>query len=227
MEAFLNSLQALDLHPVVDHFTISLLIVGVIMDLVASLAPARVWIRYMALTLMILGAVCAGGSYATGDLESDRVRKALTQDVRAVLDWHTEFGESMAVVFGVLALWRILVEATAALSGSRPLYLLVAVISAGVLGYTGHLGGQLVYDHGVGTALMPKAAAAAPQASPVPNASLPMVSVPTPTPAQGAKAPEAAPAKPPETPPAPKAAESPEKAPAPAASPGEHSKPSS
>jgi uncharacterized membrane protein len=224
MEAFLNGLQALDLHPVVDHFTIALLTLGVIIDLIASLMPTRAWIRYMALTLMVLGAICAGGSYATGDLESERVRKALTQDVRTVLDWHAEFGESVAVVFGVLALWRILVEATTGIAGSRPLYLLVALIAAGVLNYTGHLGGQLVYEHGVGTALMAKVAAAspaAPQASAVPNASLPMVSVPTPTPAQGAKAPEASPAKTPEAPP--KAAESPEKAPA--TTPGEHSKP--
>ncbi len=35
-QAILASLQRWDLHPVVDHFTISLLIVGVLIDLVAS-----------------------------------------------------------------------------------------------------------------------------------------------------------------------------------------------
>ena len=55
MDAVVHFFQPLDLHPVVDHFTVALLIVGVLTDLVASLFPLRNWIRYMALTLMILG----------------------------------------------------------------------------------------------------------------------------------------------------------------------------
>jgi uncharacterized membrane protein len=189
MQPFLNALQALDLHPIVDHFTVALLLTGVFIDLVASLAPARAWLRYMALTLMVLGAIAAGCSYATGDLEADRVFKALSPQVRSALHWHAEFGEAMAIVFGVLALWRILVESTGYFGASRPIYLLVAVIASGVLGYTGHLGGALVYDYGVG--VRPEAMAAAPSPTPRPSEALPTVSVPTPTPA--AKPPAAAP----------------------------------
>ena len=85
MDTILTHLQAWDLHPVVDHFTIGLLVVAVLIDLVASLAPSRIWIRYTALLLMILGAIAAGASYFTGDMEADRVWNAMSEPAKAVL----------------------------------------------------------------------------------------------------------------------------------------------
>jgi uncharacterized membrane protein len=190
MDAIVATLQRLDLHPVVDHFTIALLIVGVLIDLVASLAPTRTWLRYMALTLMILGAIAAAASYFTGDMEADRVWNAMSPPAKAVLHWHAMLGTYMAVVFGVLAVWRILVEGVSFFAGSRSVYLIFAVIAAGVLLYIGSLGGKMVYEYGVGTALMgsPAAPTAAATSSPMTNESLPTVTVPTATPSMAATA---------------------------------------
>ena len=55
MDAVVKFLQPLDLHPVVDHFSVALLFVAVLIDLVASAAPTRIWLRYSAVMLMILG----------------------------------------------------------------------------------------------------------------------------------------------------------------------------
>lgn len=186
MESVLNWLQTLDLHPVADHFTIALLIVGVVIDLAASLAPARAWIRYTALTLMVLGAIAAGASYATGDMEADRVWKLIGKEAQAVLHRHAQFGEYLAIIFGVLALWRILIEGVGFFAGSRALYLIVAMLAASALLYTGRLGGELVYTYQVGTAAMgqqPPSLAASPTASPtvLPNEALPTVTVPSPS----------------------------------------------
>jgi uncharacterized membrane protein len=184
MDHFLTILKGWDLHPVVDHFTVSLLIVGVLIDLVASMAPTRTWLRYMALTLMILGAIAAGSSYFTGDMEADRVWQMMSAPAKGVLHWHAMLGEYFAIVFGVLAVWRILIQAVGFFAGSRPLYLIAAMISAGVLIYIGHLGGQMVYTYGVGTLAAPSelppqsSASATPE---VPAASLPTVTVPSPT----------------------------------------------
>lgn len=184
LATLLAALQRWDLHPVVDHFTVSLLIVGVLIDLVASLAPTRTWLRYMALTLIILGAIAAGASYFTGDIEADRIYDAMSAPAKEIFGRHAKLGTYMAVVFGVLAVWRILLEGIGFFAGSRPVYLVFAVISAGVLLYIGHLGGQLVYGYGVGTSFMSPVAtpAALATATPVLNESLPTVSVPTPTP---------------------------------------------
>lgn len=184
MDAIVATLTRWDLHPVVDHFTIGLLIVGVLIDLIASAAPTRTWLRYTALTLMILGAIAAGGSYFSGDMEADRVWNAMSAPAKAVLHWHAMLGEYFAVVFAVLAVWRILIEGVGFFAGSRPIYLIFAIISAGVLLYIGSLGGKMVYEYGVGTALMspPPTPSAIATPPPIANESLPTVTVPTPTP---------------------------------------------
>ena len=186
MDSLVKFLQPLQLHPVVDHFSVALLIVAVLIDLVASAAPTRLWLRYAALTLMIVGALCAGGSYFTGDMEADRIWNALGQPAREVLHRHAELGEILAIGFGVLALWRILIQAFGFMAGTRWLYLIVAVVGVCLLGYSAHLGGALVYDYGAGTALMAAAPvpseAASPESAPTSSGTLPMVSVPSPQP---------------------------------------------
>ena len=183
MDAIVALLQRLDLHPVFDHFTIGLLIIGVAIDIVASAAPTRTWLRYTALTLMILGAIAAGASYFSGDMEADRLFKsfgdAMSPAAKAVFHRHAMLGEYMAVVFGVLALWRILIQGVGFFTGSRPVYLLAAIIASAVLIYIGSLGGQLVYTFGWGTPLL-QAPVATPTPTPTSNEALPSVTAPTP-----------------------------------------------
>jgi uncharacterized membrane protein len=182
MDKILAALQRWDLHPVVDHFTVGLLVIGVLIDLVATRAPSRTWLRYTALLLMILGAIAAGASYYTGGLEANRIYDALSAPAKEVFGRHAKLGEYMAVVFGVLAVWRILIEAVGFFAGSRMVYLIFAVISAGILLYIGSLGGKMVYEYGVGTALMSPPPTPAAIVTAVPNESLPTVSVSAPTP---------------------------------------------
>jgi uncharacterized membrane protein len=186
MDSVAKFLQPWQLHPVVDHFTVGLLIVAVLIDLVASAAPARIWLRYTALLLTILGALAAGGSYYTGGLEADRIWNALGPAAKDVLKRHAELGEYLAITFGILALWRILIQGLGFMAGSRAIYLIVAVVAIVTLGYSAHLGGVLVYDYGAGTALMAAAPvpseAASPSAVPSSSGAIPMVSVPTPMP---------------------------------------------
>ena len=225
MDQVLNIIQRMQIHPVVDHFTIALLFVGVLTDLVGSMLPTRLWIRNMALTLMILGAICAGASYLTGGLEADRIWKALGPDAQAILKRHGQMGTYLATTFGVLALWRIFVASFAFMAGSRPIYLIVAILAAVTLGYAGHLGGKLVYDYGAGTALMAEQGVApspfpSPEASPGAPTAIPTVTVPTP---EATLAPTPAPA-----PSIAPSAAAPEKVPAsPAASPSAVSSPGS
>ncbi|MGH7815199.1 MAG: DUF2231 domain-containing protein [Candidatus Binataceae bacterium] len=175
-------LTKLQLHPIVDHFTVALLIVGVAIDLVSNLAPTRAWIRYMALTLMILGALAAGASYFTGHLEAGRIWKQLGPAARAVLHRHGELGEYLAITFGVLALWRILIESFGFMAGSHGLYQVIAVIAILVLSYSAHLGGELVYTYGAGTALMEATPAPTAAPSPVSASAGPMATAPAATP---------------------------------------------
>jgi uncharacterized membrane protein len=184
MDAVVKFLQPLDLHPVVDHFSIALLFVAVLIDLVASMSPTRMWLRYSAVMLMILGAIAAGGSFFTGGMEGDRIWNALGEPAKDVLKRHDQLGLYLAIVFGVLAVWRIMIQAFGFMAGSRAIYLIVALLAIVALGYQGHLGGVLVYDYGAGTALMASAPVpsegASPAAEPSSAGPIPTVSVPTP-----------------------------------------------
>ena len=154
MDSVVKFLQPYQPHPYVDHFSVALLFIAVLIDLVASTAPNRIWLRYTAVLLMILGAIAAGGSYFTGGMEADRIWDALGPPAKEVLKRHAELGEYLAIGFGVLAVWRIMIQAFGFMAGSRAIYLIVAILAIATLGYQSHLGGVLVYDYGAGTALM-------------------------------------------------------------------------
>src|SRR5260370_6198884 len=166
MDSVVNCLQPYQLHPQVDHFSVALLITAVLIDLVASLAPNRIWLRYTALTLMILGAIAAGASFFTGDMEADRIWNALGQPAKDALKTHAELGEYLAITFGILAVWRILIQVAGFMAGSRFIYLIVAIIAIIVLGSPSHLGGGPVYYYGAGTPLMAPAPVPPPPAPP-------------------------------------------------------------
>jgi uncharacterized membrane protein len=183
MDAVVKFLQPYQLHPMVDHFSVALLFTAVLIDLFAGSSPTRIWLRYTAVLLMILGALAAGGSFATGDMEADRIWNALGQPARDVLHRHAQLGEYLAITFGVLAIWRLFIQSFGFMAGSRAIYLIVAILAIATLGYQAHLGGVLVYDYGAGTALMASAPVPSEAASPASASSaseaLPSVSVPT------------------------------------------------
>jgi uncharacterized membrane protein len=247
MQGLLETIQKWHIHPAVDHFTVAILIVAILADLLASLFSNRLWLRYAALALMIVGTAAAWGSNLSGGWEADRVWKVVQAaggPAYTTLQRHAEFGDWLPWVFLVLAVWRIGVQLFAFMAGTRGLYLLIAVLAAAVLSYQGYMGGQLVYEYGVGTALYSGASSSPgpqPQAT-GPATPIPTVYVPTatatpepaaPTAATGASStPSAMPsavASAPATPAAPSAAPSPDaqpgapSSPAPSASKaGEH-----
>jgi uncharacterized membrane protein len=199
MDQLVKFLQPYQLHPIIDHFSVALIFVAVFIDLVASLAPTRLWLRYTAATLMVLGAIAAGGSFFTGDMEADRIWNALGQPAKDVLKTHAQLGTYLAITFGVLALWRLMIQSLGFMAGSRGIYLIVALGAIGVFGYQAHLGGVLVYDYGAGTALMAAAPVPSEAASPESSAGpLGTVSVPTPQ-AMSSAAPAPAAAAPPKS----------------------------
>ncbi len=220
MNSIIETIQTWHIHPIADHFTVALLLIGILTDLIGSLLPRFRWIRFMALTLMILGATAAAASWKTGGWEAHRVHNLVTGEAKELLHDHAQLGDWLLWVFAILALWRIGVESFGFIAAWRGIYLLAAIIAAGLLGYQGYLGGELVYEHGVGTALLTPTPAESPVGQAVPTA-IPTVYVP-PSPAASptAAAPTTSAPSPSATPtPAPSAAPSPSKTAEPSATP--------
>ncbi len=195
MENIEKLLTNWQLHPVVDHFSIALLVVAVVIDIVALIFSQRPSLRHTALTLMIIGAIACAASYGTGDIEGDRVWDLVNGPAKEVLKRHAEFGYWLMIAFGVLALWRILIAALGFMERTHQIYLAFALAAVAGLLIQGKLGGDLVYTYQVGTGTMaagaPKASAAevpAATTSAVPAAptAIPTVYVPTAAPTAAA-----------------------------------------
>lgn len=182
MQSLLATIQQWHIHPVVDHFTVAIFILAVITDLVASLFSNRLWLRYAALALVIVAAGFAWGSSVSGGWEADKVWKAVKAaggPAFAILQRHAELGDDIIPwVITALAIWRLGVQALGFIASSRPLYLIVAIAALVLVSYQGYLGGELVYDYGVGTATFAGAAqASTPHATETPSG--PATPIPT------------------------------------------------
>lgn len=177
MQSVIEYLKAWQPHPFVDHFTVALILIGIVTDLIASIFSARLWIRYMALTLMIAGAIGAAGSNLTGGWEAERVWDSVTGPGKSVLERHAWWGDVLPWVFGGLALWRLGVQFVGFIAASRPVYLLAAIAAGAVIVYQGHLGAVMVYDYGIGTA--PLTSSQTSTSSPLPSPPVPNPETPS------------------------------------------------
>jgi uncharacterized membrane protein len=159
------------LHPIVDHFTIALLAVGVAAELLAAAAILisrggtgwlSVWcqnLRSTSLLLMVGGASAAVLSYFTGDSEADRLWDTMSPAAQQILlstdgagqyQSHAVLGQYLMYAFLILAVWRVLVEFSPRLARWRIAFLVAATVAVGALLYQGKTGGELVYGYGVG-----------------------------------------------------------------------------
>jgi uncharacterized membrane protein len=188
MQGVIVTLQQWHLHPIIDHFTVAIFVLAVITDLVASVFSTRQWLRYSALSLVILAALLTWGSNVTGQWAERQVMtavKAAGGPALASLNRHAWLGEDILPwLISVLAIWRIGIQLLNFIARSRPFYLLIAIAAMALISYEGYIGGELVYDYGVGTAIYSSrvtpspAAVATPSGPPTP---MPTVYVPTAT----------------------------------------------
>ena len=159
------------LHPIIDHFTIALLGIGVLADVFASGFVALLghrneflgkWhdrLKSTAVQLLVVGALAAVLSRFTGESEAERLWDTMSRAAQQLL-WsdvgsgqllsHAILGTYLMYAFMSLALWRVLQEISRLVGRTRPIYLLFALIVTGALLYQGKTGGELVYEYGVG-----------------------------------------------------------------------------
>jgi uncharacterized membrane protein len=169
---FAQLVKTYHLHPIVDHFTIALLTIGIAAEILAAAAILlsrgregfiSAWgykLRSTSLLLMIGGATATVLSYFTGDAEADRLWDTMSPAAHEILSSsngsaflsHAVLGQYLMYAFLILAAWRVMLELSRRLERTRIAFLMVAMVAAGALLYQGKTGGELVYEHGVGMA---------------------------------------------------------------------------
>ncbi|HEX8996294.1 MAG TPA: DUF2231 domain-containing protein [Ktedonobacterales bacterium] len=173
------AIRPVELHPIIVHFPIALLILSVLLDFLGvflrrwGLTTAATW-------LLVFGTPSAGVALLSGWVSEHYVTVGAAGDI---LHWHKVVAVLTTILFSLLLFIRLIWLAPrgfALLKQAAPLrpivartdhalrviapalyepplpaaavalYLLLSVAAVGLLGLTGYLGGALVYDHGVG-----------------------------------------------------------------------------
>lgn len=172
-------LEPYALHPITVHVPLVLIPVAVLLGLLDLLAP-RFNLRPIALVLLFIGTGAAALSVTTGELASEQARAvdpAVQEIIVAgsvpeaighgrLLHTHSELGEQTRNLYSVLlaaegVLFFFSSPLTARYRGARTIsagtarvarviWLVLALAGIVLVVLTGHYGGQLVYEHGVG-----------------------------------------------------------------------------
>ena len=144
------------LHPAVVHLPIALAVIIPVFALLGiwlihrGILPARSWVLIVVLQAMLVGSGWL--ALETGEEEEDRVERIVVEDL---IEAHEEAAERFMLLAGI----GLLVGGAGLLSGPRGsigraagALATIAVLAAGVS--VGHLGGELVYEHGAANAYL-------------------------------------------------------------------------
>lgn len=139
-----------NLHPLMVHFPIALLISAVGLNLLALVLRRVDWLKNATASLFILGAISAGVTYLTGRQAADSID--LPTDAYSVLSEHADLALLTLILYGVVAainaffLWKSF--------DVKPWFLYGTFLAAAgglyFLVETGEHGGELVFRHGAG-----------------------------------------------------------------------------
>lgn len=182
------------LHAMAVHFPVALSVLGVPVAFAALIARRRHAPLWLTALLYALLAVAAFAAVQTGEGARERAPATLPEEVWGLIDEHEELGEKiwMAALATAVAALLAFVPYPNFSAAMRVLAVAGSLTVLGMAGLTAHRGGALVYEHGVGTALVSEAAVQTSAAPEQPAAATAPVSLP-----------EAAPPAASETPPAP------------------------
>jgi uncharacterized membrane protein len=135
------ALRLQELHPTVVHLPLALLPLAVGAEILGAITDRQLFRTFgrRAITLAAAGAV---GAAVTGLVAGEEVN--VEGETRDMLQTHRNLNAVATVIAITMAAWRSRVRKPGAA------YLAAGVAGVGVVAYTGYLGGELVYEHGVG-----------------------------------------------------------------------------
>ena len=139
-----------NVHPMIVHFPIALLFVGVLVDLIGLAFRERAFWRGAALLFYVGGALGALAAVLTGNAAADSV--FLPSEANALLTEHSDLGTYTLWLFGAYGIVRIATYFTRLDTRMSVRLGLTAVAAAGLVlvWQTGEHGSQMVYQYGVG-----------------------------------------------------------------------------
>jgi len=133
------------LHAALNDLPPALLLVAVLFEAAGALVR-RESLRAAGYWTLIAGVVGTGLAIGAGLMAEDVVQHS--EAAHEVMERHETLAFVVLGIFAVMLLWR-LVRRTMS-RGETTAYVVLGVVGIGVLVATAHLGGRLVFEHGLG-----------------------------------------------------------------------------
>ncbi|MGP4080687.1 DUF2231 domain-containing protein [Pseudalkalibacillus sp. R45] len=136
-----NIIITFPIHPLLVHFPIALFLFGVLIQIIVIWKPA--FYDKMATYLFLGGVVSGIPTYLTGKLDEDYAEDYFGDDVKDIIEIHETLGVTTLIVFSSIVLIKLTLRDKKSI---RILVIVLSLIGAGLISFTGHLGGQIVYN---------------------------------------------------------------------------------
>ncbi len=133
-------------HPLIVHFPIGFLVLSGIMYLL-SIFVRKDYLMKAGLLALVLGALAAGAAVITGDMAEDLAKPRGV--AHEMVEDHELFGLICAWAFGILAVWGIFRQKRF-IQVEKIAFVVLLLACVSMLLATGHLGGKMVFEQGVG-----------------------------------------------------------------------------
>lgn len=145
-----------NVHPLIVHFPIALLLIAVAADLAGLILKRYNWIKPAALWLYVLGALGTIGAFISGKQAADVVH--FPTPSYPVISEHADLALYTMLFFSLYAIVRLFAfrKQWDQRSAVAVILFVVAAGGLGLLQQTAEHGGELVFRYGVGTSLQPE-----------------------------------------------------------------------
>ncbi len=133
------------LHPVINHFTIALITISVLLDIIGLISKKEsfhkaAWYNF------IVGAIAGLFTVITGLIAE--VSVAHGEAAHEIMETHETLGFIILGLVLILLIWRIITRGNFPVKGSA-IYIVIAILTVGTIFVNGFYGGEMVFKHGV------------------------------------------------------------------------------
>ncbi len=136
------------LHPPVVHFAIALTITGILFEVLYFIFRLKS-LKHAGFWTFMFGVIAVWVAMLTGDQAAELVEDNVYGTAKELLENHEKIGEILPWIFTVLGGMRLFMFFRE-IKFLRLIFLVLGLLSIGLVGYQGNLGGKMVYEYGVG-----------------------------------------------------------------------------